>query len=126
MESEYHFKFEDLLVYQKAIDFAEFVDALTKDFPPRELYALSSQFRRASDSIGLNIAEGYPGSDAQFVKHINHEIHSSNECISANEKAFRRKYISFEQSENIRKEVTIIQKMLTGLRSKIRLRWNKK
>ncbi|MFT6197143.1 MAG: hypothetical protein ACJAXY_001474, partial [Nonlabens sp.] len=30
MESEYHFKFEDLLVYQKAMDFAEFVDALTK------------------------------------------------------------------------------------------------
>jgi four helix bundle protein len=84
MESEYHFKFEDLLVYQKAMDFAEFVDALTKDFSPGELYALSSQFRRASDSIGLNIAEGYPGSDAQFVKHINHAIHSSNECISAN------------------------------------------
>jgi four helix bundle protein len=84
MESEYHFKFEDLLVYQKAMDFAEFVDALTKDSPPRELYALSSQFRRASDSIGLNIAEDYPGSDAQSVKHINHAIHSSNECISAN------------------------------------------
>ncbi|WP_292901730.1 four helix bundle protein [Nonlabens sp.] len=126
MKSEYHFKFEDLLVYQKAMDFAEVVDSLVREFPQRELYALSFQFRRAADSIALNIAEGYPGSDAQFVKHINHAIHSSNECVSANEKAFRRKYISFEQSENIRKEITSIQKMLTGLRSKIRLRLNKK
>ncbi|WP_366942035.1 four helix bundle protein [uncultured Nonlabens sp.] len=29
---------------------------ITKDFPARELYALSSQFRRAMDYIGLNIA----------------------------------------------------------------------
>jgi four helix bundle protein len=126
LKSEFHFKFEDLLVYQKAMDFAEVVDSLVREFPQRELYALSSQYRRAADSIALNIAEGYPGSDAQFVKHINYAIHSSNECVSANEKAFRRKYISFEQSENIREEVTTIQKMLTGLRSKIRLRWNKK
>ncbi len=71
MNSNYHFKFEDLQVYQKAMDFGEIVDVLVKKFPNHELYALSSQFRRASDSIALNIAEGYPGSDAQFVKHIN-------------------------------------------------------
>jgi four helix bundle protein len=120
MKSEFHFKFEDLLVYQKAMDFAEVVDPLVREFPQRESYVLSSQYRRAADSIALNIAEGYPGSDAQFVKYINDAIHSSNECVSENEKAFRRKYRSFEQSENIREKVTTIQKMLTGLRSKIR------
>ena len=64
MKSKYHFKFEDLIIYQKAMDFGEAVDILVKNFPAYELYALSSQFRRASDSIALNIAEGYPGSDA--------------------------------------------------------------
>ena len=126
MNSKYHFKFEDLIVYQKAMDFGEIVDNLVQSFPQRELYALSSQYRRAADSIALNIAEGYPGSDAQFVKHINHAIHSSNECVSANEKAFRRKYITFDQRELIRKEITIMQKMLTSLRSKISLRISKK
>ena len=126
MNSKYHFKFEDLIVYQKAMDFGEIVDNLVQSFPQRELYALSSQYRRAADSIALNIAEGYPGSDAQFVKHINHAIHSSNECVSANEKAFRRKYITFDQRELIRKEITIMQKMLTSLRSKISLRILKK
>ena len=76
MKSEFHFKFEDLQVYQKAMDFGEVVDVIVKKFPAYELYALSSQFRRAADSIALNIAEGYPGSEAQFVKHINYAIYS--------------------------------------------------
>lgn len=125
MKSDYHFKFEDLLVYQKAMSFGEEVDQLVINFPQRELYALSSQFRRAADSIALNIAEGYPGSDAQFVKHINHALHSSNECVSANEKALKREYIFYEQREEIRKQITIIQKMLTSLRSIIRQRLKK-
>lgn len=125
MKSDYHFKFEDLLVYQKAMSFGEEVDQLVINFPQRELYALSSQFRRAADSIALNIAEGYPGSDAQFVKHINHALHSSNECVSANEKALKREYISYEQREEIRKQITIIQKMLTSLRSIILQRLKK-
>lgn len=119
MKSVYHFKFEDLLVYQKAMDFAEMVDEITKTFPQRELYALSSQYRRASDSIGLNIAEGYPGSDGQFVKHINHAIHSANECVSASTKAYRRNYISFNQNEECRGRLVEITKMLSGLRKKI-------
>src|SRR5690606_6866001 len=76
MNSKYHFKFEDLNVYQKAMDFGELIDQLVLKFPKHELYALSSQFRRASDSIALNISEGYPGSDAQFIKHINYSIYS--------------------------------------------------
>lgn len=119
MKSDYHFKFEDLLVYQKAMDFGEVVDEQVKSFPSHELYALSSQFRRAADSIALNLAEGYPGSDAQFVKHINHAIHSANECVSCSTKAKRRKYISFEENENNRKLISELTKMMSSLRKKI-------
>lgn len=119
MESKYLFKFEDLKVYQKAMDFGELVDALVKKFPNYELYALSSQFRRAADSIALNIAEGYPGSDAQFVKHINHAIYSANECVSCSTKSRRRKYINFEEDEENRKLLSELTKMMSSLRKKI-------
>lgn len=119
MYSNYHFKFEDLQVYQKAMDFGEIVDVLVKKFPNYELYALSSQFRRAADSIGLNIAEGYPGSDAQFVKHINFAIYSANECVGCSTKARRRSYINFEQDEENRKLISELTKMLSSLRKKI-------
>ena len=119
MSSNYHFKFEDLHVYQKAMDFGEIVDELVKTFPNHELYALSSQFRRAADSIALNIAEGYPGSDAQFIKHINHAIYSANECVSCSTKAKRRLYINFEKDEENRKLISELTKMMSSLRKKI-------
>lgn len=119
MISKYHFKFEDLQVYQKAMDFGETVDQLVKGFPKHELYALSSQYSRASDSIALNLAEGYPGSDAQFVKHINHAVYSANECVTCSSKAKRRGYISFVQDENNRKMISEMTKMMSSLRKKI-------
>ncbi len=119
MNSNYHFKFEDLHVYQKAMDFGEIVDELVKDFPNHELYALSSQFRRVAESIALNSPEGYPGSDAQFVKHINHAIYSANECVSCSTKAKRRFYINFEKEEENRKLISELTKMMSSLRKKI-------
>ncbi len=122
MKSKYHFKFEDLNVYQKAMDFGELINMLVMKFPQHELYALSSQFRRAADSIALNVAEGYPGSDLQFVKHINYAIYSSNECVSCSTKAKRRDYISVEEDEENRKYLSELTKMLSSLRNKIKER----
>ena len=119
MKSNYHFKFEDLKVYQKAMDFGELVDGMVKKFPNHELYALSSQYRRAADSIALNIAEGYPGSDAQFVKHLNYSIYSANECVSCSTKARRRLYINFEEDEENRRLLPELTKMMSSLRNKI-------
>ena len=65
-KSKYHFKFEDLKVYKKAIEFGEIVHNLTINFPREERFELTSQFRRASDSIALNIAEESSGTDKQF------------------------------------------------------------
>jgi four helix bundle protein len=52
------FKFEKLLIWQKAMDFGEEIYKISKNFPKHEIYNLSSQLLRASDSIALNISEG--------------------------------------------------------------------
>jgi len=52
------FKFEKLIIWQKAMDFGEEVHGLVQKFPKDELFNLSSQIRRAADSIALNISEG--------------------------------------------------------------------
>lgn len=41
MESKFHFRFEDLQIYQKAIDFGELVNILTKKFPKDERFELT-------------------------------------------------------------------------------------
>jgi len=48
----------DLIVWQKAMDLAEVIYVLTKNFPKEETYEITSQMRRAAISIPSNIAEG--------------------------------------------------------------------
>jgi four helix bundle protein len=50
--------YKDMLVWQEARALKQDVYNLTYQFPKSELYAMSSQLRRAVTSIGLNIAEG--------------------------------------------------------------------
>ena len=51
------FAFEELIVYQKAVDFADRILAATEHFP-RGYGFLSDQLNRASVSIAANLAEG--------------------------------------------------------------------
>lgn len=125
-KSKYHFKFEDLKVYKKAIEFGEIVHNLTINFPREERFELTSQFRRASDSIALNIAEGSSGTDKQFHNYLGIAWHSAEECIACSTKARLRNYISLEEDEIIREAVTELSKMITTLRRRISERINKK
>ena len=55
---EKSFYFENIIAWQKAHAFTISVYQITKLFPQDELFALTSQFRRAAVSIEANIAEG--------------------------------------------------------------------
>jgi four helix bundle protein len=50
--------FRGLKVWQKAHELTLLVYRETEQFPPHELYGLTSQMRRCSTSIPANIAEG--------------------------------------------------------------------
>ena len=50
--------FQDLQVWQKAHSLVLQVYSLTSQFPPYELYGLTSQLRRSAVSVPANIAEG--------------------------------------------------------------------
>jgi four helix bundle protein len=64
--------YRDLRVWQLAIELTVDCYAATKDFPPSEIYGLTSQIRRAATSIAANISEGYGrdsrGSYLQFLR----------------------------------------------------------
>lgn len=52
-------EYKSLIVWQKSMDLVDEVYKLTKLLPKEELFALSTQMRRACVSIPSNIAEGY-------------------------------------------------------------------
>lgn len=92
------FKFEKLIIWQKAMEFGEEIFKLSYRFPKEETYNLSSQIRRAVDSIALNISEGSIGqSNPEFKKFIGFSIRSLAEVVTCLHKAKRRKYISEEE-----------------------------
>jgi four helix bundle protein len=60
-------RYEDLLLWQKAMQLAKMVYLLQKGLPKEEMYGLGDQIRRAVVSVPSNIAEGYGrGGDAEF------------------------------------------------------------
>jgi four helix bundle protein len=63
--------YRELIVWQKAMKLVQSIYSLTKDFPKEEVYALTSQIRRAAVSIPSNIAEGQ-GRDStkEFLHHL--------------------------------------------------------
>ena len=63
--------YQELIVWQKAMDLVEDVYKSSRDFPREEIYALTSQIRRAAVSIPSNIAEGQGRrTTLDFLRHL--------------------------------------------------------
>lgn len=114
------FKFEQLLVWQKAIDLTGVVHELTLKFPKDELFILTSQIKRATDSIALNIAEGSTGqTNPEFKKFLSYAIRSAIEVVSCLHIARRRSLINEQDFENVYIKIEEILKMLQALKRSI-------
>ena len=62
--------YENLIVWQKAMDLVVIIYELTEKFPREELYSLTSQMRRSAISIPSNIAEGSRRGSRKDFRHF--------------------------------------------------------
>lgn len=73
-------RFEDLVAWQRAVDLAERVYALTADGAFERDWALRGQMRRAAASVVSNIAEGYDrGGRKEFARFLEIALGSCGE-----------------------------------------------
>ncbi len=115
------FKFEKLLIWQRAMNLGDEMDILSSKFPDKEKFNLSSQIRRASDSIALNISEGsIIQSPAEFRKFLGYAIRSLAEVVTCIHKAKRRNYISDTDFDKYYEECFNLMNMIIGFRNKIK------
>lgn len=117
------FKFEKLDIWKLAIDLADEVHHLTRTFPKEEMFSLSSQMKRAADSISINIAEGSTGqSDPEQLRFLGYSQRSGLEVVNCLYLAHRRNYINQEQFNKMYAELerfTIkIQAFINSIRNK--------
>ena len=76
---------KDMVVYQKAYGLAMKVFEISKKFPPEERYALTSQIRRSSRSVCLNLREAWAKRryEAHFVSKLTDCDGENNETDSS-------------------------------------------
>ena len=61
------FKFESPRIWHLSLELTDEIDLFAQTFPKHDMYSLSSQIRRAADSVSLNIVEGSTGlTNAEF------------------------------------------------------------
>ena len=114
------FKFEKLIIWQKSMDFGEEIHVLANTFPSNELYNLSSQIRRASDSVALNISEGSIDQSApKFRKFMGYSIRSLAEVVTCLHKATRRNYITEVKFEKLYTDSFNLMNMMVAFKKKI-------
>jgi len=114
------FKFEKLIIWQKAMNFGEEIHVLANTFPSNELYNLSSQIRRATDSIALNISEGSIGQSVpEYKKFMGYSIRSLAEVVTCLHKASRRQYITETEFEKLYTDSFNLMNMMVAFKKKI-------
>jgi four helix bundle protein len=114
------FKFEKLEVWREAIELSGVVNNVASKFPKEELYVLTSQMKRACDSIALNIAEGSTGqTNPEYKKFLGYSIRSGIELVSCIYLAKKRNIITAEDFKTIYDKTDILVKRIQSLRNSI-------
>jgi four helix bundle protein len=91
-----------------------------KDFQQKNYIILSSQIRRASDSIALNISEGsILQSNAEYRRFLGYAIRSIAEVVTCLHKSRSRAYISIEEFDMLYKDCFDLMNMVIAFRNKV-------
>jgi len=102
------------------MDFGDEIDKLSDTFPEKEKFNLSSQIRRAADSIALNISEGSIGqSNLEQKKFVGYSIRSLAEVITCLFKAKRRNYLSQSEFDNFYETSYELMNMMVAFKNKL-------
>ncbi len=115
------FKFEKLIVWQKSLDLTEAIHEVTQKFPKDELYVLTSQIKRAADSVTLNIAEGSTGqTNPEFNRFLGFALRSNIEVVACIYIAQKRRIISEDDFKRIYAMCEEILVMINALRKSLK------
>jgi four helix bundle protein len=112
--------FKDLKVWAKAHQLTLAIYRSTRTFPKDEMYGLTSQIRRASASIGANIAEGCGRrSDPEMKRFVQIARGSANELEYHLLLARDLHYLAVEEFTVLEATLLEIQRMLTALTQRL-------
>ena len=111
------FPFEKLVVWERGLDLADAVYDACLGFPDDEKYGLSSQLKRAANSVPANIAEGSCRDSAkERVRYTEIAFGSLMEVVSHLRLAVRRRFIDQATHDRLYADAESLGKMLSNYR----------
>lgn len=117
------FKFEQLEVWQLALDYVDLMYELAEKLPESENFNLKSQITRAATSITLNIAEGSTGqSDLEQNRFLGLALRSLLETVACQRLIARRNYVTDRdylgridlKAQDLAKRISAFRRSLTS------------
>ncbi|WP_271767693.1 four helix bundle protein [Aquimarina algiphila] len=113
-------KYQELKIWNKAMELVEEVYALTKKLPDEEKFGLISQIKRCSVSIPSNIAEGAGrNSNKEFIRFLSIANGSTTELETQLILVIRLKFTSKDKVEKLLNLCAEIKKMNYSLQRSI-------
>lgn len=107
--------FKDLIIWQKSHSFVLEIYSITAGFPNEEVFALTSQMRRAAVSVSANIAEGFTKRTlANKLNYLSHSEGSLEEVKYYLILAKDLQYITVEKYESLESITEEISKLISG------------
>ena len=113
--------YQDLIAWQKAMDLVTEIYEVSHKFPREEIFALTSQLRRAAVSIPSNIAEGQGRSSRkEFLYFLGNAKGSLSEVETQVLIARKLDYIDDEVSNSLLNLSAEVGRILNGLLASLR------
>jgi four helix bundle protein len=108
--------YQELIAWQRAMDLVELVYKASRGFPREEIYALTSQVRRAAVSVPSNIAEGQGRrTTSDFLRHLSIAYGSLREVETQFLIASRLGYLTMPQVDLVMQKAGEVGRLLNGL-----------
>jgi len=109
------FRFEDLRIYHKALDYMAWVHKATQKFPDSVQDNIGIRFNESARAIALNIAEGSARNKSQFIYYLKMAKSSVRECVVLTTIAHQNGFLAIEKEEESRNFLIEISKMVGAL-----------
>ena len=114
-KNNFNFSFEDLRLFQKNLDFIDYIYKVAATFPDSERENLSNKLINTAQSIAVNIAEGSGEQKFQYIASLKIAKAAIKQCVVYSLIARRQNYIDEFTEEEIRNRLVEISKMISGL-----------
>ena len=109
------FRFEDLRIYAKAIDYIKWVHNVSSYSSTEKSKSLEDNFLKSAYAIALHIAEGSARNKAQFIYYLKMAKSSVRECVVFTELAKESGFFGDEEREYSRTQLMELTKMIGSL-----------